>query len=77
MVFGKDKAIQKKLLYRRIHNGTRNVIIAMGTSVKRLGDKNNTNSNHTHVGLFQAAKGLLPVVCYNYQNQLVKRKKLY
>lgn len=71
MVGGKDKGIQKRLLYRRVHNGTRNVIVAMNSSVKKLGDPVNTNSNHTHVGLFQAAKGNLPVVIYHLRNEIL------
>jgi hypothetical protein len=68
---GRDKNIQKRLLYRRIHNGTRNVIVAMNSSVRILGEPNNINSNHTHVGLFQAAKGNLPVVCYQLRTTIL------
>ena len=71
MTFGSDKIIQKRLNYRRIHNGTRNVIVAMDTSVKELGDPSNVNINSTFVGLFQSAKGLLPIVCYHLKNTIL------
>lgn len=72
VVGGKDKLMQKRELYRRVHNGTRNVIVAMNSSVTELGDPNNVNLNHTHVGLFQTAKGLLPVTCYRLRNGILK-----
>lgn len=71
MVGGKDKGIQKRLLYRRVHNGTRNVIVAMNSTVKKLGDPVNRNSNHTHVGLFQAAKGNLPIAIYHLRKEIL------
>lgn len=71
MTGGKDKLIQGKLNYRRIHNGTRNVIVAMDTSVRKLGEPTNLNINHTHVSLFQAAKGCLPVVAYNLRTGIL------
>lgn len=71
MIGGRDKMIQKRVNYRRVHNGTRNVITAMDTSVRELGDPTNLTINHTQVGLFQAAKSILPVCCYHLRTGIL------
>lgn len=59
----KDKRgfVQKKWGSRRVFNGTRNVITAMDTSVSELGVANSPKLNDTIAGLYQVAKGALPL----------------
>lgn len=61
VISGKKGYIQARYAGRRIFYGTRNVITAMETTPARLGDPNNIKATDTQVGIFQTAKGQLPV----------------
>lgn len=61
MLTGKSGFIQSKWGSRRIFNGTRNVITAMNVPIPVLGAPNVPKFTDTVVGLYQAAKGILPV----------------
>lgn len=64
MIQGKKKLLLGKWASRRIMNGTRNVITSMNTAVPYLGAPGGVNFNSTEVGLYQAAKGCLPITLY-------------
>lgn len=64
MIEGKKKLLLGKWATRAIMNGTRNVITAMDTSVPYLGGQGGATFNSTIVGLYQAAKAILPVTQY-------------
>lgn len=68
LIAGKDKFIQGRYGRRSIANGTRNVLSSMDTASPYLGGPASVGLNHTMVGLYQASKGLLPVVKYGLQN---------
>lgn len=68
MIAGKNKVIQGKFARRSIVNGTRNVLTSMNTASPELGGPAGVGINHSFVGLYQAAKGLLPVVKYHLMN---------
>jgi hypothetical protein len=68
MVEGKKKHLMGKWATRAIFNGTRNVITAMDTSVPYLGAPGNVTSNDTIIGMYQAAKAILPVTQYLLRN---------
>lgn len=73
LIGGKDKFIQKKWGSRKTFNGTRNVITAMDTSIANLDDEYAFGPNHTMLGLFQAAKGLLPHVKYHLRTGFLSK----
>lgn len=61
MITGKKGFFQNKYGSRRVFNGTRNVISAMNTSSTYLGGPTSPRITDTILGLFQVAKGALPV----------------
>lgn len=69
---GKRGFAYKRYYSRGVFNGTRNVISAMDTSVRHLGDKNAPKMNSTVVGLFQTLKALLPVAQHLILNGYLK-----
>lgn len=60
-VEGKKKLFLGRFASRRIFNGTRNVITAISSGGRVLGDPANIRHNNTVVGLFQMMKAILPV----------------
>lgn len=72
IVNGKRGYAQGRFAGRRIFNGTRNVISAMETTPARLGDPTNIKLTDTQVGIFQTAKGMLPVTIGNLRRYLLK-----
>lgn len=69
---GKRGFAYKRYYSRGVFNGTRNVISAMDTSVRHLGDKNAPKMNSTVIGLFQTLKALLPVAQHLILNGYLK-----
>lgn len=74
LIEGKGGFLQGKFGSRGIVNGMRNVITAMDTTVANLDDLNTFGVDSTGVGLYQVAKGLLPVTIHklmtNYSNKI-------
>ena len=62
---GKKKHLRGKWARRAITNGTRNVLTSMDTSSPRLGHPAAIGINSTVVGLYQAAKAILPVTKFH------------
>lgn len=60
---GKKGFIQAKWGSRRIFNGTRNVITSMDVGTDDLDSPRSIDSTDTVVGLYQTAKGILPIAC--------------
>jgi hypothetical protein len=73
MIEGKKKLLLGKWATRAIMNGTRNVITAMDTSVPYLGGPGAATFNSTIVGLYQAAKAILPVTQYLLRNGFLSK----
>jgi len=69
----KDKGgfIQGKWLKRSIAYGTRNVITAPSNEIKDLSDPYRTPAFDIEVGVFQAAKGLLPITIFQLRNSFL------
>lgn len=70
---GKKGFIQDKFASRRIFNGTRNTIIAKKSARKDLHAKNFPDAMSTGVGLYQLAKGILPVTKYHLLKFITQR----
>ncbi|MCO6704862.1 hypothetical protein [Streptomyces sp. CHB9.2] len=68
MITGKKGFIQEKFGSRRVFNGTRNVISAMDTSTADLDEVNSPDYTDTILGMFQVAKGALPLTIYLLRN---------
>jgi len=68
MITGKKGFIQEKFGSRRVFNGTRNVISAMDTSTADLDEINSPDYTDTILGMFQVAKGALPLTIYLLRN---------
>lgn len=62
---GKKGFIQDKFASRRIFNGTRNTIIAKKTARSHLHAPNFPDAMSTGLGLYQTAKGILPITKYH------------
>lgn len=59
---GGEKFIASKVVSRRIHDSTRNVLTSMNTGGAFLGSKNTPSFDSTTVGIHQAATALSPLV---------------
>ncbi len=74
LIEGKGGFLQGKFGSRSIVNGMRNVITAMDTTVANLDDPNTFGIDSTGVGMYQVAKGLLPVTIHklltNFSNKI-------
>lgn len=68
---GKHGFIQGRWASRRVFNGTRNVISSLDTSVADLDAPNYPKFNDTVVGLFQAAKAVLPMTLHYLRRGIV------
>jgi hypothetical protein len=73
MLRGKRKLVQNRWAARRIQNGTRNVITAMDTSVKILGEEGNIGVNHTGIGLYQFCKAIMPMAWHLLRSGLLSK----
>lgn len=59
---GGEKFIAQKVVSRRIHESTRNVLTSMNTGGLYLGSKNTPGFDSTAVGIYQVATTLAPLV---------------
>lgn len=73
MLTGKSGFIQSKWGSRRVFNGTRNVISAMDTSAEFAGAPNHPKFTDSVIGLYQLAKGALPVTIHSLNNGWLSR----
>lgn len=65
MVKGKKKLFSGSMVGRRIQNGTRNVITAGNSSVRKLGEPGNPTFNSTIMGLYQFSQAIAPVTIHH------------
>ena len=72
MLTGKSGFIQAKWGSRRVFNGTRNVITAMNVPIPELGAVNAPKFTDTVCGLYQLAKGVLPMTIYQMRNSYLE-----
>lgn len=73
IIEGKKNLFMGKFASRKVFNGTRNVITSMDTAVEELGHPKNVKFNDTLVGLYQTAKGLLPITQYQLRHGFLDR----
>lgn len=73
MLTGKKGFIQAKWGSRRIFNGTRNVISSLDTGTDDLESPRSIDATDTVVGLYQTAKGVLPLSSYWLMNGHLKK----
>jgi len=71
LVEGKHKLLMGKWATRATYNGTRNVITAMLNDAKELNGPGEVGFNHTQIGIYQAAKNLLPVTQFHMRNGIL------
>ncbi len=71
MITPKKGFLQGKWGSRRIFDGTRNVIVAMNTVVDQLGSPRTITPNHCQLGLYQTARGALPLTMYLLKNSCI------
>ena len=69
---GKSKFIQGKWAKRAIMYGTRNVLTSIPTEIKDLEDELNPTDDACFVGIYQAAKGLLPITVFNTRTRFLQ-----
>lgn len=67
MLSGKRGLLQQKWGSRRVFNGTRNVITAAQLGTERLGSRTAPDLNNTRIGLYQLARGALPLTIHMLQ----------
>jgi hypothetical protein len=65
LISGKRGFIQDRWAGRRIFNGTRNVISSLDTTTADLDAPNRPKFNDTVIGVYQAAKSVLPKTIYH------------
>ena len=73
MITPKKGFLQGKWGSRRIFDGTRNVIVAMNTVVDQLGSPRSITINHCQLGLYQTARGSLPLTMYLLKNSCISQ----
>jgi hypothetical protein len=71
LISGKGGFIQSRWASRRVFNGTRNVISSLDTSTADLDAPNRPRFNDTVIGLYQAARSVLPKTIYHLKTGLV------
>jgi len=69
---GKSKFIQGKWTKRAIMYGTRNVIVGSSSIMTDLDDEDRPNSITSSLGVFQAAKGILPITVFNIRTRFLQ-----
>lgn len=72
MLEGKRGILQQKWGRRRIFNGTRNVITAAPVGTSTLGALNSPHMNDTQIGLYELARGALPLTVHGLLNGWLK-----
>lgn len=73
IIEGKKNLMMGKWASRKVFNGTRNVITSMNTAVEEVGHPKNVKFNDTLVGLYQTAKGLLPITLFQLRQGFLDR----
>lgn len=73
VIEGKKNLMMGKWAGRKIFNGTRNVLTAMNTTVQELDHPKNVGFNDTILGLYQTAKGMLPVTIFQLRQGFLQR----
>lgn len=68
VIEGKKNLMMGKWASRKVFNGTRNVITAMSTIQQVLGTSENITADNTLIGIYQTAKGLLPLTVTNLKS---------
>ncbi len=71
LINGKKKLILDKWATRATFNGTRNVLTPMVGEVRELHRDGEVNFNSTQVGIYQAAKAVLPVAQFQIRNKIL------
>lgn len=67
MLSGKRGLLQQKWGSRRVFNGTRNVLTSAQLGTSRLGSRTAPDLNNTRIGLYQLARGALPLTIHMLQ----------
>lgn len=67
MLSGKRGLLQQKWGSRRVFNGTRNVLTAAQLGTSSLGSRTAPDMNNTRIGLYQLARGALPLTIHMLQ----------
>lgn len=67
MLSGKRGLLQQKWGSRRVFNGTRNVLTAAQLGTSALGSMTAPDMNNTRIGLYQLARGALPLTIHMLQ----------
>lgn len=68
MLSGKRGLLQQKWGSRRVFNGTRNVLTSAQLGTETLGSMTAPDLNNTRIGLYQLARGALPLTIHMLQN---------
>lgn len=68
---GGEKFISQKVVSRRIHESTRNVLTSMNTGGLFLGSKNTPSFDSTTVGIYQVATALAPLTISRLRNGIL------
>lgn len=71
LVEGKQKLLMGKWARRATFNGTRNVITAMLNDARELNGPGEVGFNHTQIGIYQAAKNILPKTQFLLRNGIL------
>jgi hypothetical protein len=71
LVRGKRKLVLDKWATRATFNGTRNVLTPMVGEVRELHGRGEVNFNSTQIGIYQAAKAILPVAQFLIRNKIL------
>lgn len=71
LLSGKGGFIQRRWASRRVFNTTRNVLSSLDTSAVDLDARNRPQFNDVVIGLYQAAKGVLPKAIYALKTGVV------
>lgn len=73
LIDGKKKLVPGKFMSRRVAYGNRNIITAMGPTIKEIGAAGNVTINHTQIGLFHVLKGLAPIVKFALREKFLNK----
>jgi hypothetical protein len=71
LLSGKGGFIQRRWASRRVFNTTRNVLSSLDTSAQDLDARNRPQFNDVVIGLYQAAKNVLPKAIYHLKTGVV------
>jgi len=73
LIDGKKKLVPGKFMSRRVAYGNRNVITAMGPTIKEVGAAGNVTINHTQIGMFHTLKGLAPIAKFAMREKFLNK----